>query len=123
MVIQVILIAVFILFAFYAIHDIYKKEKAYRELNSIYKKREEREKRRLRLIAEKPQNVILASEINKIFPPIMINFIGSFDSLEGIKAKNYDFVVVKDCYYLYKDRKWYEVVDDIPRLPKGLQSR
>ena len=107
---------VFILLLFlllYQVHNLYKKVKAYKQLDDIYSRRKEREDRKMRLIAEKPDNVIFASDLNKDTP---LMFVGSFKSLNGVKGKNGDLANVDGIEYFYKDGKWYELVDDVSHL-------
>lgn len=114
--IQVVFIIMVILVTVCAIYDISKKEIALRKLNRIYKERREREDRRLRLIAEKPEYIIFLSELKdsgKTF-----RFIGKFNELPR-RAQDYDIASTERHDYLFKDGKWYEIVDDLPRMPKS----
>ena len=117
-IIDVIFIPVFIIFLTISICHIYKQEKAKRRLNRIYREVREREDRIRRLIAEKPDYVIFLSDLQSFNETFM--YIGRFNSLEEIKPEQNDFANVGDLEYLYRDGKWYEIVDDRPYKFKGM---
>lgn len=118
-IIDAIFIPVFIIFLIISICHIYKQEKAKRRRNRIYREQREREDRKRRLIAEKPDYVIFLSTLMQSNEPI--RYIGRFDSLDEIKPEQNDFANVGDLEYLYRDGKWYEIVDDRPYKFKGIQ--
>lgn len=97
-------------------YSTYKESKANKRLNEIYQHRKEREDRRRRLIDEKPDNIILVSDLWNVNAKSTINFVGKFSSLSDAKAKDGDLAIVADLYYIYKDGKWYELVDDVSHL-------
>ena len=90
----------------------YKHRKANKRLNEIYSRRRAKEDRRMRLIEEKPDNVIFQTEL----PKIPIHFIGRYQSLSGVRGNDGDFAFVGETEYYYKDGKWYELVDDMPHI-------
>ena len=94
-------------------YSTYKEHKANKRLNEIYQHRKEREDRRRRLIDEKPDNIILVSDLWNDKDKFPICFIGKFDSLNIIDAREGDLATVDMIDYLYKDGKWYELVDDV----------
>lgn len=107
------LIATFIL-CVCAVYDICKKEKVHRKLNRIYEEREAREERRRRLIAEKPDYVIFQSELVDFDGTF--KYIGRLDELPKRGVENLSIANMNGWVYLFKDGKWYEIVDDMPRL-------
>ena len=68
----------------------------------------------MRLIEEKTDNVIFQTEL----PKIPIHFIGTLESLKGVRGKDGDLAFVGDIEYYYKDGKWYELVDDMPHIDR-----
>ena len=109
----IILLGVVLAILYQMGYSAYKESRANKRLNEIYQHRKEREDRKMRLIAEKPDNVIFASDLNKDTP---LMFVGSFKSLNGVKGKNGDLANVDGIEYFYKDGEWYALVDDVSHL-------
>ena len=91
-----------------------KRNEANNKLNEIYRMRYERENRRRKLIAEKPDDVIFVSEI----PKATLKYTGFFDS--NRHYEDWDIITKNnglfDLEYLYKEGKWYEIVNDVIHL-------
>lgn len=110
----IILITIIVLIVLYHSYQLYKQHRANKELKELYMKRFGESERVERLIREKPENIILATEICE--SKIPLRYIGRFDSLDKVSAKNGDCATMNELQYWYKDGKWYEVVDDLSYL-------
>lgn len=115
-IVVIILAVVSFYYIVWEIGKLYNKRLAECRLNKIYEERRAREERKQRLIAEKPDYVIFVSDLWKMEKKYTLHYIGRFDSLDGIRCEDWDLATVGGIEYLRKDGKWYEVVDDMPRV-------
>ena len=93
-------------------YQLYKQEKANKELNELYMKRFGEQKRVEKLIMEKPENIMLVSDIWS--SRMALRYIGRHDNLDKLQAKNGDYAIMDGRDFIYKDGKWYEIVNDMP---------
>lgn len=114
MIVNTIFLITVIVVSVYFLRDFYKKGSAYMKLNKIYEEREAREERRQRLIAEKPDYVIFQSELVDFDGTF--RYIGRLDELPKRGVENLSIANMNGLVYLFKDGKWYEIVDDMPRI-------
>jgi hypothetical protein len=105
-----VLLALFVIIFLIYSYKKYKEEKANERLDEIYMKRLDEEERVEKLIREKPQEIILLSSIPS---DTTLRFIGRLDNLDNVQAKDWDFTLVDQTEHIYKDGKWYELIDDI----------
>ena len=97
-----------------------KIDKTNRHLNEVYNKRYKEEERGGKTINEEPDNVIFQSELTGDNMPY--TFIGRLNELGNRTPKNGDLAYKDGCNYLYKDGKWFKIIDDVVHLREFVEK-
>ena len=89
------------------------------KLNKIYIKRFAKEEHIEQLLEEKPNDVVRESEL--MTSDLTFNYIGSMDNPVKKEFKD-GYISSKDGeLYLYKEGKWYMIVNDLPHIDYRLK--